>query len=102
VYQNSGLSYYDVRTSDSIPSTYIKFLNSASTRSAIGATQSYSECSNSAVSLRKKVSCIHSHIALFSKKGGKFGSTADSARNFAPRVADLLNNGVRVLLYAGK
>ncbi|KAI8083184.1 prepro-carboxypeptidase Z [Halteromyces radiatus] len=81
VYDNSGKSYYDVRTSDSLPSTYIKFLNSASTRSTIGATRSYQECSNSA--------------------GAKFGSTVDDIKNFAPNVADLLNNGVRVLLYAG-
>lgn len=54
VYENSGLSYYDVRTSDSIPSTYVKFLNSASTRNTIGATQSYTECSDSAVSSRKR------------------------------------------------
>ncbi|CAO3598108.1 unnamed protein product [Absidia cylindrospora] len=81
VYENSGKSYYDVRTSEAIPSTYIKFLNSESTKKLIGATQSYQECSNSA--------------------GAKFGTTADDVRNFAPKVADLLNNGVRVLLYAG-
>ncbi|CAO3637062.1 unnamed protein product [Cunninghamella blakesleeana] len=79
VYSNSGRSYYDVRTSDEIPNTYIKFLNSASTRKAIGASSTYTECSNSA--------------------GSKFGS--DGILDFSPQVADLLNNGVRVLLYSG-
>ncbi|KAI8329313.1 Alpha/Beta hydrolase protein [Chlamydoabsidia padenii] len=81
VYENSGRSFYDVRTSHEIPSTYIKFLNTASTRNIIGATHSYTECSGPA--------------------GNKFASTSDGNRNFAPRVADLLNNGVRVLLYSG-
>ncbi|KAI9301170.1 carboxypeptidase S1 [Cunninghamella echinulata] len=79
IYSNSGRSYYDVRTSEELPSTYIKFLNSASTRKAIGASTTYTQCSNSV--------------------GSKFGY--DGILDFSPHVASLLNNGVRVLLYSG-
>ncbi|KAI8062262.1 carboxypeptidase S1, CPD-S1 [Gongronella butleri] len=81
VYDNSGKSYYDVRTSAEIPSTYEKFLTLQSTMTAIGAKSKYSECSNTA--------------------GAKFGPTGDDSRNFADHVGNLLNNGVQVLLYSG-
>ncbi|ORX63103.1 prepro-carboxypeptidase Z [Hesseltinella vesiculosa] len=81
IYDNSGRSYYDVRTSQEIPSTYINFLNQSSTMAAIGATSQYTECSNPV--------------------GNKFYPTGDDSRNFAPNVTDLLNHGVQVLLYAG-
>ncbi|KAI8098799.1 prepro-carboxypeptidase Z [Halteromyces radiatus] len=81
VYDNANKSYYDVRTSQEIPSTYIKFLNTTSTMNIIGAKQWYQECADI--------------------PGNKFYKTGDDARNFAPRVANLLNHGVRVLLYAG-
>ncbi|KAG0167637.1 hypothetical protein DFQ28_005689 [Apophysomyces sp. BC1034] len=83
IYEDANRSYYDVRAppQDGPPATYQTFLNSQATRTAIGAQTQYVECSNRA--------------------GGKFGQTGDNTRNYAPAVADILNSGVQVLLYAG-
>ncbi|KAI9304523.1 Alpha/Beta hydrolase protein [Cunninghamella echinulata] len=81
IYDNSQRSYYDIRTTEEIPGTYITFLNSTSTRKAIGAKKYYEECP--------------------SPPYYQFAKTGDDARNFSPRVVKLLNHGVRVLIYAG-
>ncbi|KAI8332375.1 prepro-carboxypeptidase Z [Chlamydoabsidia padenii] len=81
IYDHANRSYYDIRTADEIPSTYITFLNKTSTRELIGAKVGYQECANTPFV--------------------KFSKTGDDARNFAPRVTHLLNHGIRVLIYAG-
>ncbi|KAI8060608.1 prepro-carboxypeptidase Z [Gongronella butleri] len=81
IYYNSNRSAYDVRTSESIPNTYIKFINSTATMDLIGAKTHYTECSDKSFEL--------------------FLATGDRVKNFAPNVADLLNHGIRVLIYAG-
>ncbi|CAO3652518.1 unnamed protein product [Cunninghamella blakesleeana] len=81
IYDHANRSYYDVRTSEEIPGTYIKFINSTSTRNAIGAKKYYEECPDSVFN--------------------KFSTTGDDARNFSPRVVNLLNHGIKVLIYAG-
>ncbi|KAI9301818.1 Alpha/Beta hydrolase protein [Cunninghamella echinulata] len=77
----SGRSSSDIRTNKEIPSIYINFLNKTSTMEAIGAKQAFSEASD-VVSLN-------------------FMYTGDRSRSFAPEVANLLNNNVKVLIYAG-
>ncbi|OAD77877.1 hypothetical protein PHYBLDRAFT_108723 [Phycomyces blakesleeanus NRRL 1555(-)] len=84
IYQNSGKSVYDVRHSDStddVPEDYLNFLADSTVMANIGAKSDYVECSDSS----------YQHIS----------STGDSSRDFAPDVANLLNSGVRVLIYAG-
>ncbi|ORX52748.1 prepro-carboxypeptidase Z [Hesseltinella vesiculosa] len=80
-YQFSNKSYYDVRSPDSAPSNYIQFINTTATRDLIGAKVPYTECSG----------------PVFDN----FLSTGDRIKSFSSNVADLLNNGVRVLIYAG-
>ncbi|CAO3637102.1 unnamed protein product [Cunninghamella blakesleeana] len=77
----SGRSSSDIRTNQEIPSTYINFLNQSSTIEAIGAKQTYFESSD---------------VVSFN-----FMFTGDRSRSFAPEVTNLLNNNIKVLIYAG-
>ncbi|CAO3635321.1 unnamed protein product [Cunninghamella echinulata] len=81
IYFNSGRSVYDVRVTKDEPETYINFLNKTSTLETIGARKPY--------------------ISLNTEVTAKFGATGDFMRTYAPQVANLLNNGVKVLVYSG-
>ncbi|KAI8083185.1 prepro-carboxypeptidase Z [Halteromyces radiatus] len=83
IYLRSGRNIYDVRASqnDSLGTNYGLFLNKREIRDLIGARTAFHRCPTD---IRRA-----------------FYSTGDYARNFAPQVADLLNNGIQVLLYAG-
>ncbi|KAI8369484.1 carboxypeptidase S1 [Radiomyces spectabilis] len=83
-YYSSGKSFYDVRrgANDIVyPDDYVKFLNTPETRHLIGARTGYEECPTEPAS--------------------NFGQTGDNIRTFSPAISDLLNSGVRVLVYAG-
>ncbi|KAI8074392.1 carboxypeptidase S1 [Gongronella butleri] len=81
VYANANRSISDVRTSKEIPSTFVKYLTLPSTMETIGARVNFTECAVQA--------------------GQNFLDTADDARDFSGKVANLLNHGIKVLLYAG-
>ncbi|ORX57575.1 peptidase S10, serine carboxypeptidase [Hesseltinella vesiculosa] len=82
IYRNSKRSLYDIRTSVDPPEYFVTYLNKPDVQKAIGATPT------------KFQSCSSTVIV-------EFGQTGDFVRNFAPMVADLLNNGVKVIIYAG-
>lgn len=46
IYDHSNRSYYDIRTTVEVPSTYVSFLNQTSTRELIGAKPWYQECAD--------------------------------------------------------
>ncbi|KAI8089781.1 prepro-carboxypeptidase Z [Halteromyces radiatus] len=81
LFDQSRRSYYDVRTSDDPRSDYVDYLNKNTTKEEIGATGLYEECSDK----------VFEHFVF----------TGDSIRNTDSYVANVLNQGIRVLLYAG-
>ncbi|KAI8340056.1 Alpha/Beta hydrolase protein [Chlamydoabsidia padenii] len=81
LFDQGGRSYYDVRTLAKIPTSYVPLLNNPATKNQIGAIGLYQECSE--------------------KVYDRFFLTGDSIRNTDGYVADLLNHGIRVLIYAG-
>ena len=87
-YQMTGLNPYDIREECKVPplcydfSAVSTFLNSETTKDALHITQNSSKWS----------SCnfgVHSHFMN------------DWMKDMSPKVADVLNGGVRVLVYAG-
>ncbi|CAO3599018.1 unnamed protein product [Absidia cylindrospora] len=83
IYLRSGRDIYDIRASrnDNSSSQFAKFLNIPEVRSMIGGK-------------------VRFHHCLSSIKNA-FYKTGDYARNYAPTVGKLLDNGIRVLLFAG-
>ncbi|CAO3591130.1 unnamed protein product [Absidia cylindrospora] len=81
LFDQSKRSYYDVRTISSPPPTYKDFLNRNTTKEKIGAIGTYHECSD--------------------KVFDRFFLTGDGIRNTDTQVAGLLDNGIKVLIYAG-
>ncbi|SAM08480.1 hypothetical protein [Absidia glauca] len=81
LFDEAGKSYYDVRAITNVPPGYASLLNSTATKGQIGAIGAYQECSD--------------------KVYDRFFLTGDSIRNTDGYVANLLNRGIRVLIYAG-
>ncbi|ORZ23501.1 Alpha/Beta hydrolase protein [Absidia repens] len=81
LFDQAKRSYYDVRTVSSPPPTYRDYLNRNTTKGLIGAVGTYHECSDEVFD--------------------RFFLTGDGIRNTDTQVAGLLDNGIKVLIYAG-
>ncbi|CAO3644140.1 unnamed protein product [Cunninghamella blakesleeana] len=81
LYKEANRSFYDVRTHEDMPDSYVGFLNSEPVKSNIGFTSNFEACNDNVFK--------------------QFSRTGDSARTTAPYVANLLNENIRVLLYSG-
>ncbi|CAO3635293.1 unnamed protein product [Cunninghamella echinulata] len=83
IYLRSGKSTYDVRSKDSPPYTYVNFISQNRIKELIGvpAAHTFTRCNAQVKTL--------------------FYGTGDYAKDFAPLVKDLLDQGIHVLIYAG-
>ncbi|TVY82437.1 Carboxypeptidase S1-like protein B [Lachnellula suecica] len=82
-YYGTGLSPYDIRTTDPLQDYFADFLNLASTQNALGVNINYTDVSSGEVA-------------------GNFDSTGDFVfESFVGDLANLLDNNVRVALFYG-
>lgn len=122
IYLRSGRNVYDIRANktDTAGTKYNRYLNSRPVRKLIGAKTPFHRCPPEIVSIMhdnahcvqltdiglwlaphflpewRLVSDIHKFAMKMIVNSFKWSPT-----NYAPAVANLLNNGIRVLLYAG-
>ncbi|CAO3637090.1 unnamed protein product [Cunninghamella blakesleeana] len=83
IYRRSGQNIYDIRSKDAPPLTFINFISQDKIKELIGVPTSlnFNRCN-------KEVKTA-------------FYGTGDYARDFAPFVAKILNQGIPVLIFAG-